>query len=624
MRPRLALGIFLGILALSVVPARAQALFGGSGLPFPIINGDCIIGSGGAAIWGSCSGSSSSVTGPGSSTNGYLPEWNGTAGNALSAGIPLASLLQSANNLSDLASAATARTNLGLGALATESALTAGQLPGLASGDLWLGNGSGVATATALSGDCTLANTGALTCTKTNGAAFGSLAMLSSLPLGDIAAIGADTVLGNATGASAAPTALSQAQLTALCDPFTSTLLGCVPASGGGTTNFLRADGTWAAPPGGGSTTLTLAPGLGNSAGTYNPGTQTVTNGGTVYPQFFYYGQASSCTVNSTCAASAANDSGYALTATAAGLTFTMPNPGAVGSAPQSFGYDGTHSYTLTTSGGAASIYGCGVSGVSITASYPTQLISDGANYMCVPNVGSPSGVTAGSYTSANITVNAQGLVTAASNGSGGGGGQSVTSLPADSTSFSQGRGTLLMPSLNFSGGQGLSIFTGTIYYLVFYNPLARPITTATLQVDAAYTGGASDVYVWLYSLGSTGLPNSLIADFGQACTTPPCSNTSLAATGAIQTVAHAAVNLTANTYYIVAVETTFSGGSGTPTLDSADQGGIDAIFGSYSASIPISMLAVAGSYTSAPATAPTPTSQIGANSNAPIEVWVK
>jgi len=33
---------------------------------------------------------------------------------------------------------------------------------------------------------------------------------------------------------------------------FTSTVNGLAPASGGGTTNFLRADGTWAAPSGGG------------------------------------------------------------------------------------------------------------------------------------------------------------------------------------------------------------------------------------------------------------------------------------------------------------------------------------------------------------------------------------
>ncbi len=35
-------------------------------------------------------------------------------------------------------------------------------------------------------------------------------------------------------------------------DEFTSTTAGVAPASGGGTTNFLRADGTWAAPSGGG------------------------------------------------------------------------------------------------------------------------------------------------------------------------------------------------------------------------------------------------------------------------------------------------------------------------------------------------------------------------------------
>lgn len=35
-------------------------------------------------------------------------------------------------------------------------------------------------------------------------------------------------------------------------DLFTDVADGLTPASGGGITNFLRADGTWAAPPGGG------------------------------------------------------------------------------------------------------------------------------------------------------------------------------------------------------------------------------------------------------------------------------------------------------------------------------------------------------------------------------------
>jgi hypothetical protein len=42
---------------------------------------------------------------------------------------------------------------------------------------------------------------------------------------------------------------LSATQATALLNTFTSALKGLAPASGGGTANFLRADGTWAAPP---------------------------------------------------------------------------------------------------------------------------------------------------------------------------------------------------------------------------------------------------------------------------------------------------------------------------------------------------------------------------------------
>ena len=50
---------------------------------------------------------------------------------------------------------------------------------------------------------------------------------------------------------------LTGTQATTLLDVFSSTLKGLTPASGGGTTNFLRADGTWAVPAGGGSGTVT-------------------------------------------------------------------------------------------------------------------------------------------------------------------------------------------------------------------------------------------------------------------------------------------------------------------------------------------------------------------------------
>jgi hypothetical protein len=60
------------------------------------------------------------------------------------------------------------------------------------------------------------------------------------------------TLKGRTSAGSGDPEDLTGTQATTLLDVFTSALKGLVPASGGGTTNFLRADGTFAAPPGGG------------------------------------------------------------------------------------------------------------------------------------------------------------------------------------------------------------------------------------------------------------------------------------------------------------------------------------------------------------------------------------
>jgi hypothetical protein len=62
----------------------------------------------------------------------------------------------------------------------------------------------------------------------------------------------AATIKGNNTGVAGDPVDLTGTQTTAMLDTVTSALKGLAPASGGGTTNFLRADGTWAAPAGGG------------------------------------------------------------------------------------------------------------------------------------------------------------------------------------------------------------------------------------------------------------------------------------------------------------------------------------------------------------------------------------
>ena len=66
-----------------------------------------------------------------------------------------------------------------------------------------------------------------------------------------LAQMSANSIKGNNTGLTADAIDLTGTQATALLDTFTSGLKGLAPASGGGTTNFLRADGTWAAPAGG-------------------------------------------------------------------------------------------------------------------------------------------------------------------------------------------------------------------------------------------------------------------------------------------------------------------------------------------------------------------------------------
>lgn len=78
-----------------------------------------------------------------------------------------------------------------------------------------------------------------------------NLDLLASIGSFALAPIANRTVLGNVSGIAAPPLALTAMQLTTLCNVFTSGLSGCVPASGGGTTNFLRADGAWTSAGGG-------------------------------------------------------------------------------------------------------------------------------------------------------------------------------------------------------------------------------------------------------------------------------------------------------------------------------------------------------------------------------------
>jgi hypothetical protein len=90
------------------------------------------------------------------------------------------------------------------------------------------------------------------------------------------------TLKGNNTGGTANPLDLTVAQVNAILPVFTSTLNGLAPLSGGGSTNFLRADGTWAAPAGSGGTVTSVALADGSTTPIYAISGSPVTSSGTL------------------------------------------------------------------------------------------------------------------------------------------------------------------------------------------------------------------------------------------------------------------------------------------------------------------------------------------------------
>lgn len=97
--------------------------------------------------------------------------------------------------------------------------------------------------------------------TLTNKTVSGASNTFSAIPNSAITGLGSLATASSVTASQISDattagrnmlTATDVAAQTAILNNFTSALKGLVPASGGGTTNFLRADGTWAAPGGGG------------------------------------------------------------------------------------------------------------------------------------------------------------------------------------------------------------------------------------------------------------------------------------------------------------------------------------------------------------------------------------
>ena len=138
------------------------------------------------------------------------------------------------------------------------------------------GAAAGTATSVPFSGITTATNS---TATMTVGT--GATVNRSGSGVIDANQVNSATIPASATltGTNGGNQFISQtaAVATAFLNLFTNVLQGLVPASGGGTTNFLRADGTWAAPPGTAPTFTSITTGT-NTTATMTCGTGCTVN----------------------------------------------------------------------------------------------------------------------------------------------------------------------------------------------------------------------------------------------------------------------------------------------------------------------------------------------------------
>lgn len=133
---------------------------------------------------------------------------------------------------------------LALGAITPTSVAATGTV----GGSNLSGTNTGDQTIT-LTSDVTGSGTGSFATTIANG-------VVTNAKLANVATA---TFKGRTTAGTGSPEDLTAAQATALLNTFNSTTKGLVGPSGGGTTNFLRADGTWATPSGGTGTVTSVS-----------------------------------------------------------------------------------------------------------------------------------------------------------------------------------------------------------------------------------------------------------------------------------------------------------------------------------------------------------------------------
>lgn len=140
--------------------------------------------------------------------------------------------------------------NTGGSGAPTDAEYIVGSANGSLSNERVLGNSTSITANFGTSGQVTLeraALTGDVTASQNSNSTTIANDAVSNAKLANVAT---STIKGRVTAGTGDPEDLTGTQATTLLDTFTDSLKGLAPASGGGTTNYLRADGTWAQPPG--------------------------------------------------------------------------------------------------------------------------------------------------------------------------------------------------------------------------------------------------------------------------------------------------------------------------------------------------------------------------------------